>query len=121
MARWFLFAEAIVLFVGLPLAYRVSPWRPPALPLLWLIAAYAWWLFRKPLAVTLCFFRGILFAWRYQQSGSLLYILPGAFLVRMLPVHRWPGSVCLPRDRTRAALTHKVLFTLTRPPPSLTQ
>ncbi len=85
MARWFLFAEAIVLFVGLPLAYRVSPWRTPALPLLWLIAAYAWWLFRKPLAVTLCFFGGILFAWRYQQSGSLLtscleHSLYGCFL-----------------------------------------
>lgn len=35
--------ELIVLFVGLPLAYRFSPVRIPALPLLWLVAGYAWW------------------------------------------------------------------------------
>ena len=32
-----------VLFVGLPLGYRFSPWRIPALPVLWLVAGYAWW------------------------------------------------------------------------------
>jgi membrane protease YdiL (CAAX protease family) len=37
----------VVLFVGLPLGYRFSPWRIPALPLLWIVAAYAWWMLRR--------------------------------------------------------------------------
>lgn len=36
-------AEFLVLFVGLPLGYRFSPVRIPALPLLWVVAGYAWW------------------------------------------------------------------------------
>lgn len=43
MAHNVLICELIVLFIGLPLAYRFSPLRIPALPLLWLIAGYAWW------------------------------------------------------------------------------
>src|SRR5215467_2471001 len=43
MVRGWLLVELVVLFVGLPLAYRFSPWRIPALPLLWLAAEYAWW------------------------------------------------------------------------------
>ncbi len=43
MPRALLPLELLVLFVGLPLAYRSSPWRIPALPLLWLVAGYAWW------------------------------------------------------------------------------
>lgn len=49
MTRAMLIFELIVLFVGLPLAYRFSPVRVPALPLLWLVAGYAWWqLVRDP-------------------------------------------------------------------------
>jgi len=38
-----LVVELLILFVGLPLAYRFSPVRIPALPLLWLVAGYGWW------------------------------------------------------------------------------
>ena len=43
MPRILLIAELLLLFVGLPLGYRYSPVRLPALPLLWLVAGYAWW------------------------------------------------------------------------------
>jgi membrane protease YdiL (CAAX protease family) len=44
-----LVGEFVVLFIGLPLAYRFAPVRIPALPLLWVVAAYAWWqLWRDP-------------------------------------------------------------------------
>jgi hypothetical protein len=42
-ARMGLIAELVVIFIGLPLAYRFSPVRIPALPLLWLVAGYASW------------------------------------------------------------------------------
>ncbi len=42
--------EFVLLFVGLPLAYRLAPVRVPALPLLWAVAGYALWqLLRDPL------------------------------------------------------------------------
>jgi membrane protease YdiL (CAAX protease family) len=43
MSRAGLTIEFLVLFVGLPLGYRFSPVRMPALPLLWLVAGYALW------------------------------------------------------------------------------
>ena len=43
MTRIELVAEFLLLFFVLPLAYRFSPLRIPALPLLWIAAAYAWW------------------------------------------------------------------------------
>ena len=43
MPRALLAAEFLLLYVVLPLGYRFSPVRLPALPLLWLAAAYAWW------------------------------------------------------------------------------
>ena len=43
MSRFALILEFVILFVALPLAYRFSPVRFPALPLLWVAAAYAWW------------------------------------------------------------------------------
>lgn len=39
--RLFLVFEFLALFVALPLAYRFSPFRIPALPLLWAVAGYA--------------------------------------------------------------------------------
>jgi membrane protease YdiL (CAAX protease family) len=49
MPRSALILEFAILFVALPLGYRFSPVRFPALPLLWLAAAYAWWqLMRDP-------------------------------------------------------------------------
>jgi uncharacterized protein len=38
-----LVVEFLVLFVALPLGYRFSPVRIPALPVLWAVAAYAGW------------------------------------------------------------------------------
>jgi uncharacterized protein len=43
MQRVWLIAELLMIFVGLPLGYRFSPVKIPALPLLWLVAGYAWW------------------------------------------------------------------------------
>ena len=43
MPRLFLLVELLLIFGGLPLAYRFSPVPLPALPLLWVVAAYAWW------------------------------------------------------------------------------
>jgi uncharacterized protein len=42
MSRFSLLVEFLVLFVGLPLAFRFVPLRIPALPTLWVIAAYAY-------------------------------------------------------------------------------
>jgi membrane protease YdiL (CAAX protease family) len=42
-----LVVEFVLLFVALPLGYRYSPVRIPALPLLWVVAGYAWWRLRS--------------------------------------------------------------------------
>ncbi len=43
MSRFWLILELLLIFVALPLGYRFSPVRIPALPLLWVVAGYAWW------------------------------------------------------------------------------
>lgn len=43
MPRLALIVECIAIFIALPLVYRFSPWRVPALPLLWVVTAYALW------------------------------------------------------------------------------
>lgn len=49
MPRYGLIVELLLLFVALPLGYRLSPVRIPALPLLWVVAGYAvWQLLRDP-------------------------------------------------------------------------
>lgn len=49
MTRSLLILELLVMFVALPLGYRLSPVRIPALPLLWVVAGYAYWqLLRTP-------------------------------------------------------------------------
>jgi membrane protease YdiL (CAAX protease family) len=49
MTRIELVIEFLLLFVALPLGYRFSPVRIPALPLLWVVAGYAaWQLLRDP-------------------------------------------------------------------------
>jgi membrane protease YdiL (CAAX protease family) len=42
-----LIAEFLVLFVVLPLAYRLSPWPVPALPVLWIVTLYCYWQLRR--------------------------------------------------------------------------
>jgi uncharacterized protein len=47
--RFLLIPEFIALFIALPLVYRFSPVRVPALPLLWVVTGYAYWrLLRDP-------------------------------------------------------------------------
>jgi uncharacterized protein len=49
MSRAELVVEFLLLFVAAPLAYRFSPVRIPAIPLLWIVSGYAWWqLMRGP-------------------------------------------------------------------------
>jgi uncharacterized protein len=49
MARGPLLLEFVVLFIALPVGYRFSPVRVPALPLLWAVSGYALWqLLRDP-------------------------------------------------------------------------
>lgn len=49
MPRTFLVLEFVIVFVALPLGYRFSPVRIPALPLLWFVSGYALWqLLRDP-------------------------------------------------------------------------
>jgi len=49
MTRSALAIEFLLLFAVLPLAYRYSPVRVPALPMLWVVACYAGWqLLRDP-------------------------------------------------------------------------
>jgi hypothetical protein len=49
MTRSALVLEFVLLFVALPLGYRLSPIRVPALPILWVVAGYACWqLLRNP-------------------------------------------------------------------------
>lgn len=42
MPRLALITEFLILFLALPLAYRFAPVRIPPLPLLWVVAIYAW-------------------------------------------------------------------------------
>ncbi|MBV8632590.1 MAG: hypothetical protein JOZ83_16810, partial [Silvibacterium sp.] len=47
MSRAALWIEFLLLFIGVPLGYRFSPWRFPALPVLWLATLYCWWQLRR--------------------------------------------------------------------------
>lgn len=87
MPRLALLFECAVLFAGLPLAYRFSPVRIPALPLLWLVTSYAWWqLLRDPQ-----FDRAQL--WNANASArqliSILSIFAVSAAVIWLGVHRY--------------------------------
>jgi len=42
-----LIAEFLLIFVALPLAYRLSPWPIPALPVLWTVTLYCFWQLRR--------------------------------------------------------------------------
>lgn len=85
MQRVWLVVEFLILFVGLPLGFRYSPWRLPALPVLWVVAGYAWWqLWREP-----GFDRGRLWNWGPLpgQLVSILGIFAGVALLIWVGVH----------------------------------
>ncbi len=87
MPRAALIIEFLLLFVVGPVAYRFSPMRIPALPLLWIASGYAWWqLMRDP-----HFIRA-----RLWNAGQLPHHLAGilimfafAALVIWVGVHRF--------------------------------
>lgn len=87
MPRFALIVEFLILFVALPLAYRFSPVRVPALPVLWVAATYAWWqLLRNP-----HFNRAFLWnpgALSGQWKGILLIFVAAAFAI-WLGVHHF--------------------------------
>lgn len=90
MTRTGLAAEFAALFVGLPLAYRFSPVRAPALPLLWVVAGYALWqMLRDPrFDRTKLWNAGLL----PGRMGSILAIFGVAALAIWLGVRRFaPG------------------------------
>ncbi|HWT67116.1 MAG TPA: CPBP family intramembrane glutamic endopeptidase [Terracidiphilus sp.] len=87
MPRAALLAEFVALYIALPLAYRFSPIRIPALPLLWAVTAYALWqLLRTP-----AFNRSGL--WNTQALAPNLAAILGIFAISAcvlwLGVHRF--------------------------------
>jgi hypothetical protein len=102
MPRSLLVLEFLLLFVVLPLAYRFSPVRIPALPLLWLACAYAaWQLLRDP-----SFDRTRL--WNLQplvaHGGIILSIFAVAAPAIWLCVHRFAPQLEWSLVRSRPAL-----------------
>ena len=87
MARSLLILEFLLLFVVLPIAYRFSPVRIPALPLLWAVSGYAaWQLIGDPQ-----FNRARLWnlAPLAPHLGAILATLAASGLVLWIGVHRF--------------------------------
>jgi membrane protease YdiL (CAAX protease family) len=80
MTRPLLMIEFLALFVALPLGYRFSPARIPALPLLWVVAGYAWW----HLMIDPRFDKTKL--WNLGQLPSRLGVIVGIFAVVALAI-----------------------------------
>jgi membrane protease YdiL (CAAX protease family) len=91
MFRAGLLIEFLLVFVALPLGYRFSPVRIPALPLLWIVVAYAWWqLLRDPR-----FDRAKLWNWAPLPSrlGVILCIFLVAAVLLWLGVRRFAPNL----------------------------
>jgi len=91
MTRAGLLVEFVVLFVALPLGYRFSPVKLPALPVLWVVVGYAYWqLLRAP-----HFDRSKL--WNagqlYSRLGIILIIFIPAALLIWLGVRRFAPAI----------------------------
>lgn len=87
MPRAFLLAEFALIYVALPLAYRFSSIRIPALPLLWAVTGYALWqLLRTPAFDRTCL-------WNAPALAPHLAAILGLFAVSAfalwLGVHRF--------------------------------
>lgn len=87
MSRFALVCEFVVLFALLPLGFRFSPWRIPALPALWVVTGYVGWqLLSDP-----SFDRSRL--WKLEAVGpqlaSILLVFSVAALLIWLGVHRF--------------------------------
>ena len=87
MPRTWLIVECITIYVALPLAYRFSPWRVPALPVLWAVTGYAIWQLSRDFG----FEWGDLWntaAFRFSLRSIVLFFIPVA-AVLWLAVHQW--------------------------------
>jgi hypothetical protein len=83
MTRSWLVAEFVILFAALPLGYRFSPVRLPALPVLWGVAGYALW----QLLIDPRYDRGKL--WNIGQLPGRLGVILGIFAVAAVAI--WFG------------------------------
>jgi uncharacterized protein len=87
MPRALLIAEFLGLYVVLPLAYRFSPVRVPALPVLWVVSGYALWQLLRDRQ----FDRARL--WNFNELtshlGTILLIFAIVALALWLGVHRF--------------------------------
>lgn len=83
MPRLALVVEFVLLFVALPLVYRFSPVRIPALPLLWIVSGYALWQLLRDRA----FDRAKL--WNAGSLTAKLPVILGIFAVVALVI--WAG------------------------------
>ena len=87
MPRSLLVLEFLLLFIALPLAYRLSPVRIPALPLLWGVTAYAaWQLFRDPNFSRSHLWKAASIA---PHLGAILAVFVVAAFLLWLGVHRF--------------------------------
>jgi len=83
MTRTWLTIEFVVLFAALPLGFRFSPVRLPALPLLWVVTGYACW----RLAIDSRFDRGRL--WNIARLPGRLGVILAIFAVAAFAI--WLG------------------------------
>lgn len=91
MSRSLLFLELLILFVALPLAYRFSPVRVPALPLLWLVTGYAFWqLLRDPHFERTRLWNAASFA---PHAATILIIFAIVAALLWLGVHRFAPAL----------------------------
>jgi membrane protease YdiL (CAAX protease family) len=108
MSHFALLLEFLALFLALPLAYRFSPLRIPALPLLWAVCGYALWqLLRDPR-----FDRAQLWnpAPLIGHTGSILLIFALVALLIWLGVRRFAPQLEWSLVRQRPILWAVVLF-----------
>jgi uncharacterized protein len=99
MPRALLILEFLLLYVALPLAYRFSPVRVPALPVLWIVTGYAaWQLWRDPLFDRACLWNA---APLRGQLPSILITFAAIAAVIWLGVHRLAPALEWSFVRTR--------------------
>jgi membrane protease YdiL (CAAX protease family) len=102
MTRAWLIAELVVLFIALPLGYRFSPVKLPALQVLWVVVVYAYWqLLRDP-----HFDRAKL--WNAGQLSSRLALILTIFIAAALLI--WVGVRRFAPELTFSFVRHNPAF-----------
>jgi hypothetical protein len=87
MSRTPLLVEFVILYVALPLAYRFSPVRVPALPVLWAVAGYALW----HLLIDPHFDRAKLWNWAQFSGPNTPILVPILVIFAVFAVLTWLG------------------------------